>query len=123
MKFTDLFIRRPVLAIVVSCLLLMLGGQAATQLSIRQFPDVEKSVIFVRAVYPGASARTVQGFVTDPLQRRIAAADGIEYITSSSDPSVANIRINVRLGENSSDVLNEVIAKVKRGQIRTPPGS
>ena len=120
MKFTDLFIRRPVLAIVVSFLLLMLGGQAATQLSIRQFPDIEKSVIFVRAVYPGASARTVQGFVTDPLQRRIAAADGIEYITSSSDPGVANIRINVRLGENSSDVLNEVIAKVNEAKFELP---
>ena len=72
MRFTDIFIQRPVLAIVVSCLLLMLGLQGASQLSVRQFPDVEKSLIFVTAAYPGASARTVQGFVTDPLQRRIA---------------------------------------------------
>jgi hydrophobe/amphiphile efflux-1 (HAE1) family protein len=119
-KPTDLFIQRPVLAIVVSLLLLMLGAQAATQLSVRQFPEVEKSVIFVRTVYPGASARTVQGFVTDPLQRRIAGADGVEYITSQSDPSVSRIRVNVRLGESSSEVLNEVIAKINEAKFELP---
>ncbi len=120
MRFTDHFIKRPVLAIVVSALLLMLGAQAATQLSIRQFPEVEKSVIFVVAAYPGASARTVQGFVTDPLQRRIAAANGIEYITSSSNPGVSRIRINVRLGEDTSKVLTEVIAKVNEAKFELP---
>ena len=77
MKFTDVFIRRPVLAIVISSLLLMMGLQAMRQLSVRQFPDLEESVIYVNTIYPGASARTVQGFVTDPLQRRITAADGV----------------------------------------------
>ena len=78
MKFTDIFIQRPVLAIVVSCLLLLLGAQAANNLTIREFPELEKSVIYVSTVYPGASARTVQGFVTVPLQNRIASAKGVE---------------------------------------------
>jgi len=119
-NFTDLFIRRPVLAIVVSSLLVLLGSQAVTQLALRQFPQVEKSVIYVRAVYPGASARTVQGFVTTPLQRRIAAAKGVEYVTSQSDPGVSSIQVNVRLGENSTEVLTEVINKVNEARFELP---
>ena len=120
MQFTDVFIRRPVLAIVISSLLLMMGLQAIRQLSVRQFPDLEESVISVRTIYPGASARTVQGFVTDPLQRRIAAADGVEYLTSQSDPGKSRIEVRVRLGENTSDVLSEVIAKVNEAKFELP---
>jgi multidrug efflux pump len=120
MNFTDAFIRRPVLAIVISSLLLMLGFQAVRQLSIREFPDLEESVIYVRTIYPGASARTVQGFVTDPLQRRIAAANGVEYLTSESDPGISRIEVRVRLGENTSDVLTEVIAKVNEAKFELP---
>ncbi|MEE4659779.1 MAG: efflux RND transporter permease subunit, partial [Halieaceae bacterium] len=120
LRFTDIFVRRPVLAIVVSALLLLLGLQSMVQLQIRQFPDVEKSQILVRTSYPGASARTVQGFVTDPLQRRIAAAEGVEYITSSSDPGISRIRIMVRLGEDASQVMTEVIAKVNEAKFELP---
>ncbi|MEM0954262.1 MAG: efflux RND transporter permease subunit [Pseudomonadota bacterium] len=120
MRFTDIFIQRPVLAIVVSALLLMLGLQAMVQLQVRQFPDVEKSQVVVRTYYPGASARTVQGFVTDPLQRRIASAEGVEYITSTSDPSVSVIRIQVRLGESASEVMTEIIAKVNEAKFELP---
>lgn len=120
MNFTDLFIKRPVLAIVISSLLVLLGAQAVTQLSLRQYPEVEKSVIYVTSVYPGASAKTVQGFVTTPLQRRIAAAKGVEYLTSQSDPGVASIQVNVRLGENSTEVLTEVINKVNEARFELP---
>ena len=120
MKFTDHFIRRPVLAIVVSCLLLMLGVQAAVQLPVQQFPDIEKSQIMVTTIYPGASARTVQGFVTEPLQRRIAAAEGVEYITSNSEPGRSNINVYVRLGENTEDVQTAVIAKVNEAKFELP---
>jgi len=120
MTFTDIFINRPVLAIVVSCLLLLLGLQAASQLSVRHFPKIEKSVIYVTTDYPGASARTVQGFVTTPLQQRIASARGIEYITSSSNPGTSSIEVHVRLGENSSDVLSEVIAKINEARYELP---
>ena len=118
--FTDIFIRRPVLSLVLSAVMLLLGLQAASQLSLRQYPEVEKSVIFVQAVYPGASASTVQGFVTTPLQRRIAAAKGVDYITSQSDPGVSQISVYVRLGENSTEVLSEVITKVNEARFELP---
>ena len=120
MIFTDIFIRRPVLAIVAAAVMLLLGVQAATQLSLRQYPEVEKSQITVRASYPGASARTVQGFVTTPLQRRIAGAKGVEYVTSDSNPGSSQITAWVRLGENSTDVLTEIITKVNEARFELP---
>lgn len=120
MTFTDIFIKRPVLAIVISCVLLLLGLQAANKLSVRHFPRIEKSVIYVSTDYPGASARTVQGFVTTPLQQRIAGARGVEYVTSSSNPGISSIEVHVRLGENTSDVLSEVIAKINEARHELP---
>jgi hydrophobe/amphiphile efflux-1 (HAE1) family protein len=119
-KFTDLFIRRPVLAIVVSALLLLLGLQASSQLDLRQFPAIESSVIHVTTVYPGASASTVEGFVTTPLQRQIAGVRGVEYINANSSPGVSTINVHVRLGESSSDALTEVIAKVNEARHNLP---
>jgi len=119
-SFTDIFIRRPVLAIVISCLLLLLGLASAAELSIREFPELERSVIRVATVYQGASARTVQGFVTTPLQLSIAGARGIEYMSASSEPAYSEISVHVRLGENSSDVLTEVIAKVNEAKADLP---
>ena len=121
MAFTDHFIQRPVLAIVVSSLLLLLGGAALSRVNIREFPELERSVIYIETSYQGASARTIQGFVTTPLQVSIAGARGIEYMTSNSNPGISEIEVHVRLGENSSDVLSEVIAKVNeaRGDLPT----
>ncbi|KZX60629.1 acriflavine resistance protein B [Halioglobus sp. HI00S01] len=116
MRFTDRFIQRPVLAIVVSSLLLLLGGASLSKVGVREFPELERSVIYIETYYPGASARTVQGFVTNPLQIKIAGAKGIEYMVSDSQPGVSSITVHVRLGENSTDVLNEVIAKVNEAR-------
>ena len=116
MAFTDKFIQRPVLALVVSRLLLLLGGTALSRINLREFPELERSVIYVETLYRGASAHTVQGFVTTPLQISIAGARGIEYMTSSSNPSHSEIEVHVRLGENSSDVLSEVIATVNEAR-------
>lgn len=120
MRFTDLFIKRPVLAIVVSALLLVAGLASLGKVSLREFPELERSVISVQTVYPGANSRTIQGFVTTPLQVNIAGARGVEYITSTSNPGVSSIEINVRLGENTSDVLTEVIAKVNEARDELP---
>ena len=119
-NFTDIFIQRPVLAIVISSLLLLLGGTSLSSVGVREFPELERSVINVTTSYRGASARTVQGFVTTPLQNRIAGAKGIDYMTSTSDPGRSDIEIHVRLGENSSDVLSEVIAKVNEAKYDLP---
>lgn len=120
MKFTDLFIRRPVLAIVVSSLLVILGIQAGSQLSIREFPELEKSVIYVITNFRGASARTVQGFVTEPLQRRIASARGVEYLSSESNPGQSWIEVHLRLGAETNVVLSEIIAKVGEAKYDLP---
>lgn len=119
-RFTDIFVKRPVLALVVAAGMLLLGLQAATELSLREFPEVEKSVIYVTASYPGASAETVQGFVTTPLQRRIASAKGVEYITSQSDPGLAQIEVWVRLGENATEVMSEVITRINEARFELP---
>ncbi|NND67354.1 MAG: MMPL family transporter [Halioglobus sp.] len=120
MRFTDTFIKKPVLAIVISSLLLLLGGTSLSRVGLREFPEIERSVIYVETLYPGASARTVQGFVTTPLQVSIAGARGVEYMTSSSNPSISSIEVHVRLGENTSDVLTEVIAKVNEARGELP---
>ena len=120
MVFTDHFIKRPVLAIVVSALIFMLGAASLGSVQVRQFPELERSIITVHTVYRGASARTIQSFVTTPLQTRIAGARGIEYISSKSNPSISEIEIHVRLGENSSAVLSEVMAKVNEARETLP---
>ena len=120
MSFTDIFIRRPVLALVASLMLLLLGLQSSGELQIREYPVLETSVINVRTVYPGASARTMLGFVTTPLQRYIAKADGIDYISSSSSPGSSSIKLHLRLGEDTRAVLSDVIAKVNEARYELP---
>ncbi|MEM1189636.1 MAG: efflux RND transporter permease subunit [Pseudomonadota bacterium] len=119
-KFTDLFIRRPVLAVVVSAFLLVAGLASLAKVTLREFPELERSVIYVSTAYPGANSRTVQGFVTTPLQVNLAGARGVEYITSTSNPGYSAIDVHVRLGENTSDVLTEVIAKVNEARQDLP---
>lgn len=117
---TDTFINRPVLAIVLGAVMLLLGLQSINQLAVREYPEVEKSVIYVSTFYPGASARAVQGFVTTPLQRHIAAAKGVDYITSESNPGESEIQVWVRLGENSTEVMSEVITKINEARYELP---
>lgn len=120
MRFTDIFIQRPVLSIVVSALILIAGLASLSNITLREFPELERSIISVTTVYPGANSRTIQGFVTTPLQVNIAGARGVEYITSSSNSGVSSIQVHVRLGENTSDVLTEVIAKVNEAKDELP---
>ncbi|EED32667.1 multidrug efflux RND transporter [gamma proteobacterium NOR5-3] len=120
MRFTDLFIQRPVLSIVLSALILVAGLASLGKITLREFPELERSVISITTVYPGANSRTIQGFVTTPLQVNIAGARGVEYISSSSNAGVSSISVHVRLGENTSDVLTEVIAKVNEARDELP---
>lgn len=120
MRFTDIFIQRPVLSIVLSALILIAGLASLSKITLREFPELERSVISVTTIYPGANSRTIQGFVTTPLQVNIAGARGVEYISSSSNSGVSSISVHVRLGENTSDVLTEVIAKVNEARDELP---
>ncbi|MAX33780.1 multidrug efflux pump [Onishia taeanensis] len=112
MKFTDIFIRRPVLATVVSLLILLVGLRAAMDMEVRQYPELESTVITVTTSYPGASSELVQGFVTTPLQQAIAEANGIDFIESTSIQGSSTIEVNMELNYDANAALAEVQAKV-----------
>ncbi|KXU39439.1 acriflavine resistance protein B [Ventosimonas gracilis] len=111
MTFTDPFIRRPVLATVVSLLIILLGLQAFNKLSIREFPDMENALITVTTAYPGANAETIQGYITQPLQQSLASAEGIDYMVSRSQQNVSIIQIYARIGSNSDRLFVDLLAK------------
>ena len=120
-SFTDLFIRRPVLATVVSLIILIAGLQAIRSLNLRQYPRSENAAITVTTVYVGASANLVRGFVTQPLERAIAAADGIDYMESASKLGVSAITVHLRLNYDSKKALGEISSKVDQVRNDLPP--
>jgi multidrug efflux pump len=121
MKLTDLFIRRPVLALVVNLIIIIAGLQAIRSLNVRQYPRSENAAVTVTTVYVGASANLVRGFVTTPLERAIAAADGIEYMESQSSLGVSTIRIRLKLNYDSTKALAEISSKVDQVRRDLPP--
>jgi multidrug efflux pump len=120
-SFTDLFIRRPVLATVVSLIILIAGLQAIRSLNVRQYPRSENATITVATVYVGASANLVRGFVTQPLERAIAAADGIDYMESASKLGLSTITVHLRLNYDSKKALAEISSKVDQVRNDLPP--
>jgi multidrug efflux pump len=120
MAFTDPFIRRPVLATVVSLLIVLLGIQAFGKLVIRQYPQMENALITVTTAYPGANAETIQGYITQPLQQSLASAEGIDYMTSSSQQNLSTISIYARIGANSDRLFTELLAKANEVKNQLP---
>ncbi|MDR3459246.1 MAG: efflux RND transporter permease subunit [Verrucomicrobiae bacterium] len=120
-SFTDLFIRRPVLATVVSLIILIAGLQAIRSLNVRQYPRSESATITVMTVYVGASANLVRGFVTEPLERSIAASDGIDYMESASKLGLSTITIHLRLNYDTKKALAEISSKVDQVRNDLPP--
>src|SRR5918993_1090455 len=112
MKLTDVFIRRPVLAIVVNLVIIIAGLQAIRTLSVRQYPKLESATVTVVTPYVGASADLVRGFITTPLERSIAAADGIDYIESQSVQGLSTINVRLKLNFNASSALADISARV-----------
>jgi multidrug efflux pump len=123
MRFTDLFIRRPVLAIVVNLVILIAGLQSIRSLSVRQYPRSDIAVIRVSTIYVGANADLVRGFITTPLERVIASADGIDYLESSSAQSVSSITVHLKLNFDTSSALTQIQAKVAQVRNDLPPES
>ncbi len=121
MKFTDLFIRRPVLAMVVNLVILIAGVQAIRTLSVRQYPRSDIAVVKVTTNYVGANADLVRGFITTPLERVIASADGIDYIESSSAQGVSTITVHLKLNYDTNAALTQVQAKVAQVRNDLPP--
>ncbi|MGH8191322.1 MAG: efflux RND transporter permease subunit [Rhodanobacteraceae bacterium] len=120
MKFTDLFIKRPVLAATVSLLILVLGLRAVTSLPIRQYPKTESATITVQTVYFGADAQTMAGFITQPLEQAISQAQGIDYLSSSSTPGVSMITATLRLNYDGNKALTEISALVNSVKNQLP---
>ncbi len=123
MKFTDIFIRRPVLATVISLFILVLGLRSIGILPILQFPRTENAVVTIKTAYFGANADLVAGFITTPLENSIAQANGIDYMTSTSTQGLSTITANLRLNVNVNEVLTQINTKVNAVRNRLPPES
>src|SRR5213595_2579441 len=121
MRFTDIFVKRPVLAVVVSLVILIAGLQAIRSLSVRQFPRSDIAVVKVTTAYVVANADLVRGFITTPLERVIASADGIDYMESSSAQGVSTITVHLKLNYDTNAALTQVQSKVAQVRNDLPP--
>src|SRR5438105_14364836 len=121
MNFTDTFINKPVLAIVVSLLILVLGLRALADISVRQYPKTENAVVTVTTAYYGADAQTVAGFITQPLEQAIAQAQGIDYLSSSSATGQSTITATLRLNYDANRALTQIKTQVTSVRNQLPP--
>ncbi|RZA02406.1 MAG: multidrug efflux protein, partial [Moraxellaceae bacterium] len=121
MNFTDIFIRKPVLAIVVSLLILLAGVQSWNGMTVRQYPRSDIAVIKISTVYVGANAELVRGFVTTPIERAIASAGGIDYIESESAMSMSTVNVHLHLNYDPLKAMTEISAKVNQVRGNLPP--
>lgn len=119
-SFTDIFIKRPVLATVVSLLLFFLGLKSIFTLPVRQFPKMENTVISINTAYPGANADIMQGFVTTPLEKSIASAEGLDYMTSSSYQGVSDIKVYIKLNFDPNKAFTDITSKVSAVRNQLP---
>ncbi|KJF84673.1 multidrug efflux RND transporter permease subunit [Photobacterium phosphoreum] len=120
MRFTDIFIRRPVLAISISLMIALLGLQAIFKMQVRQYPDMTNTVVTVSTAYYGASADLIQGFITQPLEQAIAQADNIDYITAQSTMGMSTITVQMKLNTNPNAALADILAKVNSVRAQLP---
>ncbi|MGY2811757.1 multidrug efflux RND transporter permease subunit [Bradyrhizobium sp. USDA 4506] len=123
MAFTELFIKRPVLSVVVSLLILLIGLRAAAVLPIRQYPKLSNTVVNITTSYPGASADMIQGFITTPLEQAVASAEGVDYVTSSSVLGTSTIQVYIKLNFDPNEALTEVLSKVNSVKYLIPKES
>jgi len=120
MSPSDLFIRRPVLSTVLAFMILLLGFQGLFNLTVRQYPEVEETVVTITTAYPGASADLIQGFVTSPIAAAVATTENIDYVTSQSRPSVSVVTVQMELGSDPDAALTEVMSKVQQVRSQLP---
>ncbi|RUO44245.1 multidrug efflux protein [Aliidiomarina taiwanensis] len=120
MKFTDVFIRKPVLATVISLIIILVGLRAMVDLNVRQFPEIKNAAVNITTTYIGADADLVQGFITTPLEREVAAAEGIDYIVSSSSAGVSSIQAFLQLNYDPNDALTQIAAEVNKMRSELP---
>src|SRR5262250_2812903 len=121
MKFTDIFVKRPVLAMVVNLVILIAGLQAIRSLSVRQYPRSDIAVVQITTVYVGANADLVRGFVTTPIERVVASADGIDYMESTSAQGLSTIQVHLKINYDTTAALTQIQAKVAQVRNDLPP--
>jgi len=119
-SFTDIFIRRPVLSLVVSLLILLVGARALLELPIRQYPQLQNTVITVTTSYPGASPELMQGFIATPIEQAVSSAEGLDYLTSSSTQGQSVVTAYVRLNFDPNVAMTDVMAKVQQVKYQLP---
>ena len=120
MNFSETYIRRPVLTIVVSLLILLLGAQGFSSMAIRQYPEVEETTITVTTAYPGASADLIQGFITDPIAKAVSSTENVDYVSATSRQGASVVSVRMRLGADPDAALTEVITKTQQVRRQLP---
>src|ERR1044072_7044637 len=119
-SFTDIFIRHPVLAIVANLVIVVIGWRALSTLPVQQYPKIESSSVVITTVYYGASAETVRGFLTTPIERAVSAISGVDYVESTSRAGVSTITVHLKLNHNSTAALAEVTARLQQVRAELP---
>src|SRR5256885_5587007 len=119
-SFTDTFIKHPVLAAVVNLVIVLVGWRALTTLPVQQYPKIESSSVLITTVYYGASAETVRGFLTTPIERAVSAISGVDYLESTSRAGISTVTIHLKLNQNSTAALAEVTARLQQVRSELP---
>lgn len=120
-SLTDLFIKHPVLAIVVNLVILLAGWRAMTSLPVQQYPQIENSLVVITTVYYGAGAETIRGFISTPIERVVSAISGVDYVESISRAGVSTVTVHLKLNHNSTAALAEVTARLQQVRSELPP--
>ena len=120
-SFTDLFIKHPVLAIVVNLMILLRGWRAMTALPVQQYPTIENSQVVITTIHYGAGAETVRGFLSTPIERVVSAISGVDYVESTSRAGVGMVTVHLKLNHNSTAALAEVTARLQQVRSELPP--
>ena len=123
MSFTDRFLRRPVLAIVVTILIVLFGIKGLNSIATRQYPTLETSTILISTRYPGASSDLMQGFVTQPISEAVASVEGIDYLSSTTTQGLSVVTVRMMLNYDSMRALTDVMSKVNAVKYRLPEGA
>ncbi len=122
-RWTDLFVTRPVIAVVLSLALLLIGIRSAFELPVIQFPVIQSSSLEISTIYPGASAETVRGFVSEPIERVAASVPGVDYVDSTTTSGSSLVRVWLKLNENSTDALAELNTRLSQIRYELPDGT
>ncbi len=119
-SFTDIFIKHPVLAVVINLVIVLVGWRALANLPVQQYPQIESSSVVITTVYTGASAETVRGFLTTPIERAVSAISGVDYLESTSRAGVSTVTVRLKLNHSSTAALAEVTARLQQVRAELP---